>query len=106
MDQARADALIDLLLTNVTVTATVTLGIPVLTGPDAHTARDTAIAEYTGREPAPTQPRHHQGLRPADAARHHGLQPPPLTSTTRTGCGRPIATGGLGLGRSSHCPRP
>ncbi len=46
MDQARADALIDLLLTNVTVTATVTLGIPVITGPDADTARDTAIAEY------------------------------------------------------------
>jgi hypothetical protein len=46
LDQARADALIDLLLTNVTVTTTVTLGIPVLTGPDAQTARDTAIAEY------------------------------------------------------------
>src|SRR6478735_679559 len=31
LDQARADALLDLLLTNVTVTASVTLGIPVIT---------------------------------------------------------------------------
>jgi hypothetical protein len=42
LDQARADALMDLLLTNVTVNATVTLGIPVLTGPDADTAREAA----------------------------------------------------------------
>ena len=55
LDQARADALIDLLLTNVTITATVTLGIPVITGPDAQTARDTAIAEYQAENPAPTQ---------------------------------------------------
>ena len=34
LDQARADAFIDLLLTNVTVTAKVTLGIPVITGPE------------------------------------------------------------------------
>ena len=35
----------DLLLTNVTVTATVTLGIPVITGPDGDHARDTATTE-------------------------------------------------------------
>ncbi|HET7820561.1 MAG TPA: HNH endonuclease signature motif containing protein [Ornithinibacter sp.] len=46
VDQARADALLDLLLTNVTITATVTLGIPVITGPDGQTARDTAIADH------------------------------------------------------------
>ena len=49
LDQARADALADLVLSNVTVTAKVTLGIPVITGTDADTARDTAIAEQ-GRE--------------------------------------------------------
>ena len=46
-DQARADAFLDLLLTNVTVTAHLTLGIPVLTGPDADTARQAALAENT-----------------------------------------------------------
>ena len=34
LDQARADAFMDLLLTNVTVTTKLTLGIPVITGPD------------------------------------------------------------------------
>ena len=43
-DQARADALQDLLLSNVTVTAKVTLGIPVITGPDADDARAAAAA--------------------------------------------------------------
>ncbi len=51
VDQARADALIDLLLTNVTITTTLTLGIPVITGPDAEAARDAAIAQYTAENP-------------------------------------------------------
>ena len=45
LDQARADAFMDLLLTNVTVTTKLTLGIPVITGPDADHARDTAAGE-------------------------------------------------------------
>ncbi len=55
MDQARADALVDLLLTNVTIDAKLTLGIPVLTGPDGHTARDAALAQYAAENP-PTDP--------------------------------------------------
>ena len=46
LDQARADAFIDLLLTNVTVTTKLTLGIPVITGPDGDHARNTAVAEH------------------------------------------------------------
>ena len=46
IDQARADAFLDLMLTNVTVTAKVTLGIPVITGPDGEAARDAAIAAH------------------------------------------------------------
>ena len=45
VDQARADAFLDLVLTNVTVTAKVTLGIPVITGAEGEAARDAAIAE-------------------------------------------------------------
>ena len=50
LDQARADAFMDLLLTNVTVTAKLTLGIPVITGPDGqarprHRPRRTPGAE-------------------------------------------------------------
>ncbi len=44
LDQARADALADLVLSNVTVTARVTLGIPVITGPDAVDAKAAAVA--------------------------------------------------------------
>ena len=44
LDQARADALADLVLSNVTVTAKVTLGIPVSTGTDAVHAKDAAVA--------------------------------------------------------------
>ena len=44
LDQARADALADLVLSNVTVTAKVTLGIPVITGTDAVQAKDAAAA--------------------------------------------------------------
>lgn len=45
VDQARADALLDLLLSNVDVTAKVTIGIPVITGPEGEAARDAAVAE-------------------------------------------------------------
>src|SRR6478609_3622933 len=72
LDQARADAFIDLLLTNVTVTAKVTLGIPVITGPDAEHARAAAIAEHAAE--SPTTGPEAQWVRPA------------------------VATGGLGLG--------
>ena len=51
LDQARADAFIDLLLTNVTVTTKLTLGIPVITGPDGDHARDTAVAERASESP-------------------------------------------------------
>src|SRR6478735_1319374 len=51
LDQARADAFIDLLLTNVTVTAKVTLGIPVITGPDAEHARAAALTEHAAENP-------------------------------------------------------
>ncbi len=44
LDQARADALADLVLSNVTVTAKITLGIPVITGTDAVQAKDAAAA--------------------------------------------------------------
>ena len=44
LDQARADALADLVLSNVTVTAKVTLGIPVITGTDADQAKAAAVA--------------------------------------------------------------
>ena len=46
LDQARADAFIDLLLTNVTITTKLTLGIPILTGPDADTARNAALTAH------------------------------------------------------------
>src|SRR6478736_4796279 len=51
LDQARADAFIDLLLTNVTVTAKVTLGMPVITGPEGQTARAAALAEHAAESP-------------------------------------------------------
>ncbi len=44
VDQARADALLDLVLTNVDVVAKVTIGIPVITGADGEAARDAAVA--------------------------------------------------------------
>ena len=52
LDQARADALMDLLLTNVNVTATVTLGIPILTGPDARHRPRRRHDRAHHREPA------------------------------------------------------
>ena len=77
-DQARADAFLDLLLTNVEVTAKVTLGVPVLTGAEADTARSAAQAH-------PDQPRPAHGRIDTD-------------TDTRVGAGRPVAVGGLGLG--------
>ena len=101
LDQARADALLDLLLTNVTVTASVTLGIPVITGPDGQAARDAAIADHHAENPTgsgTTRHRHpSQHLTPAHA--HHRHQRPglgPAGDRHR----RPWARW-----RSSRCPR-
>ena len=86
VDQARADALVDLLLTNVTITTHLTLGIPVITGPDADTARDTAITQHAAENPATGD---------VDAA-GDGL---PATAATDPGWTRPaFGTGGCGLG--------
>ena len=105
-DQARADALIDLLLTNVQVTAQVTLGIPILTGPDADTAREAAAVIHAAENP-PTQadeqadnpPQEHTD---AAAAQHHGADlthGPAGTDSCDPGWVRPaFATGGLGTG--------
>jgi hypothetical protein len=94
LDQARADALVDLLLTNVTVTTTVTLGIPVLTGPDAQTARDTAIAEHEA-EKSTSSARTKDSAGVADTA----TTCPGATDVNDPNWVRPpIATGGLGLG--------
>lgn len=50
VDQARADALLDLLLSNVDVTAKVTIGIPVVTGAEGEAARDAAVAAREAEE--------------------------------------------------------
>ncbi len=104
LDQARADALIDLLLTNVTVNATVTLGIPVLTGPDAETAREAAARIHATENPAETDeatdPDQSTG---ADQATSAAATADGLTSTDICDPGwmRPaFATGGLGSGGS------
>src|SRR6478609_4661042 len=68
LDQARADAFIDLLLTNVTVTAKVTLGIPVITGPDAEHARAAALAEHAAESPTGKAKRRNGGTAAGDAA--------------------------------------
>ena len=58
VDQARADAFADLLLTNVTVTAKVTLGIPVITGPQGrHRPRHRHRPVHTPRTPPPAATR-------------------------------------------------
>src|SRR6478736_3223848 len=91
LDQARADAFIDLLLTNVTVTAKVTLGIPVITGPDAEHARAAALTEHAAENQA--------GNGPSGASAD--AEPPAESPTTGPGAPwvRPaVATGGLGLG--------
>lgn len=101
IDQARADAFADLLLTNVTVTAKVTLGIPVITGPEGEAARDAAIAQYAAENPTSSE-----GTLPGES-RTHGeddaqaetLQVPACTPATDPGWVRPaIASGGVGLG--------
>ena len=87
LDQARADAFIDLLLTNVTVEAKVTLGIPVMTGSHGEAALDAAVAE--GTSPA------------ADDVSGCGqtMQSPTCASISDQAWVRPAtATGGLGLG--------
>ena len=81
-DQARADAFVDLLLTNVTVSASVTLGIPVLTGPDADTARAAA----------------HAILNPTPATWGDGRSAPDGTRVRRTGRNARSPKGGCGLG--------
>jgi len=87
LDQARADAFLDLVLTNVTVTAKVTLGIPVITGVEGEAARDSAIAAHAaegahaGDEDAETR-----GSDDIDGAA--AFQRPA------------VATGGLGLGEN------
>ncbi len=108
LDQARADALIDLLLTNVTVNATVTLGIPILTGPDAETARTNAIDEHAADNP-PTDTAE-QSQTPADEHADAAVAQQAMAATTHgpDGAGAdtcdpgwvrpPFATGGLGAG--------
>jgi hypothetical protein len=110
VDQARADALVDLLLTNVTVTAKVTLGIPVLTGPDGQTARDAALAQYAAENPTTADDRHStetastNGDATAAGAAYHADDTRPATTCPATtdmtdpAWVRPaIATGGQGL---------
>ena len=133
LDQARADAFMDLLLTNVTITTKLTLGIPVITGPDGEHARDTAIAERLTegssdgergyrRAPTPTArtPRPRRGRRhaPSTATRstrrgrpvgadHVGAadgQPTAPVRPTPSGPRSPPA--GSGWAGSSPCPRP
>ncbi len=53
VDQARADALLDLVLTNVDVIAKVTIGIPVITGAEGGLARDAAVAQRVAEGGAP-----------------------------------------------------
>ena len=98
LDQARADAFIDLLLTNVTVTAKVTLGIPVITGPDAEHARAAAVAEHAAENQASNDP---SGAS-ADA------EPPARADQARgrRGCGRRSPPAASAWARSSPCPRP
>ena len=99
-DQARADALVDLLLTNVTITTNVTLGIPVITGPDGHTARDTAIAEYTAENPTTGSDADGTGSDlDSTGSDLTAVACPATPDSTDPGWVRPpIATGGLGLG--------
>ena len=113
LDQARADAFIDLLLTNVTVTAKITLGIPVLTGPDA------ARREHAARRPArrcntrqPTAPRSRgstttaSATAAASATGAAGEEGTAGTATARLGLARPPPPAGRAWVRGSACPRP
>src|SRR6478735_6894949 len=116
LDQARADAFIDLLLTNVTVTAKVTLGIPVITGPDAEHARAAAIAEHAAENPTSNGPSgasaeaEPPAKSPSGGDQEGSIDTAEGTTVADGGCGantpeadaswvRPaVATGGLGLG--------
>ena len=94
LDQARADAFMDLLLTNVTVTTKLTLGIPVITGPDADHARDTALAEHA----AVTAPGHRRDRRRTD-----GDARPTARAQTTAGTGAPMRdTAATGRRRGRH----
>src|SRR6478672_7665272 len=118
LDQARADAFIDLLLTNVTVTAKVTLGIPVITGPDAEHARAAALAEHAAENQASNGPSgasadaEPPAKSPSGGDQEGSIDTAEVTAVADGGCGantpeadpswvRPaVATGGLGLGES------
>ncbi|HET6967424.1 MAG TPA: DUF222 domain-containing protein [Ornithinibacter sp.] len=90
LDQARADAFLDLLLTNVTVSAKVTLGIPVITGDDGEAARDAAAAQRASDDAADGSATDGAGGDPACGG---------LPGATATACDAgAVATGGLGLG--------
>jgi hypothetical protein len=94
LEQARADALMDLLLTNVTVTAHVTLGIPILTGPDSDAARDAALAEHTAEDGPRTDPDNH-----IETGTAQSDQGPTCAAISDPNWVRPaFATGGLGTG--------
>jgi len=77
-DQARADALVDLVLTNVTVSAKVTIGIPVITGDDGEQAKAAALSAAT--EPGPRGDHDSIGC--------------PIPAP----CTQPVGVGGMGLG--------
>lgn len=91
VEQARADAFLDLLLTNVTVTAKVTLGIPVITGEEGDTARDAAEAQRAADDATVG----------ADSDEVLGARAPQAVPEELpvAPCERPVATGGLGLGQ-------
>ena len=90
LDQARADAFLDLLLTNVTVTAKVTLGIPVITGSAGDAARDAAAAQRAADETT-------AGLATEDGVVGRAFEGGSGAAAAAPG-ERSVATGGLGLG--------
>ena len=133
LDQARADAFMDLLLTNVTVTTKLTLGIPVITGPDADHARDAAVAERLARasdghgdrradtdtpdaadrgrrtppaRPTATTAATDHGRRPTERRRRHAHGQPAHAAARRRGRGRRSPPAGSAWAGSSPCPRP
>ena len=125
LDQARADAFIDLLLTNVTVTAKVTLGIPVITGPDAEHARAAALAEHAAESPtsdgpsgasaeAETADERARVAATGEVPSTPRKGPPSPCDAVRTdharagarGCGRRSPPAASAWARGSPCPRP
>ena len=94
-DQARADAFLDLLLTNVDVTAKVTIGIPVITG-DHATATENLGTTDAGTTDAGLVD---GGTGPAAVDSPDGEAAPPSGPVGLAArYGRPVAVGGLGLG--------